>query len=97
MADSLKSRIRAHTCDRCDAGSFGERLSALVDRIEADFEGEWQERLLTLAQDAFDRHLRMRAESTRVRKALAALDSDQRRLLELLDFLNARREGTSLH
>jgi len=74
-----------------------ERLLALTDRIEKGFDGDQRVRLLELARDTFERHVSMCTESDRVRDGLAALRSDQRRLLELLEFLSAGREGARLH
>jgi len=97
MSESLKNRFRAHARTHGDDAAFVERLLALTDRIENDFDGEQRERLLALAMDAFERHVSMRGESNRVRDGLAALQSDQRRLLDLLEFLSERPEGARLH
>jgi hypothetical protein len=97
MSGSLKRRIRAHAREHRGDEPFVERLLELADRIEQDFAGEQQQRLLALAQDTFDHHVRMRRESTRVREGLAALRSDQRRLLDLLEFLSRSRGDAQLH
>lgn len=97
MGESLKGRIRVHAREHRDDAAFVERLLALTDRIEKDFDGEQQARLLALAQDTFERHVSMRGESDRLREGLAALRSDQRRLLDLLDFLSEKPDDARIH
>jgi hypothetical protein len=97
MGDSLKGRIRAHAREHRDDADFADRLLALAERIENEFDGEQRARLLALAQQTFDRHVSMHDESDRVREGLAALRIDQRRLLDLLDFLSEKPAGARLH
>jgi hypothetical protein len=97
MSGTLKRRIRAHAREHRDDAKFAERLLKLADRIDREFAGEQREQLISLAEDAFERHLRMRRESMLARERLAALSSDQRRLLELLDFLSTGLGDARLH
>jgi hypothetical protein len=60
MASELKQRIREHgRRDRRDS-FFAERLLDLTERIEREFHGDERARLLSLASEAFERHLTQR-------------------------------------
>jgi hypothetical protein len=97
VSEKLKRRIREHgRRDRRDS-FFAKQLLDLTERIEREFEGNEQERLLALAQDAFDRHLQLRDQTQGVRETLAGLQADQRRLLELFELVEARPDGEPLH
>jgi hypothetical protein len=98
MVDELRRRIEAHLAHHPDAGAFGERLLALVDRIDRDFDAEERDRLLRLARDTFARHLATREHTREAREAVAELHADRRRLRALLDLLaSGPTEGGPLH
>jgi len=94
---TLKGRIRAHAREHRSDAVFVDRLLALTERIESEFTGERREQLLALAQDTFDRHVQKRHATSRARASLNAWREDQRRLLELLDFLSRGPRGARIH
>lgn len=98
VAEDLKLRIREYAKRNPDDRPFAERLLALTNRIEFDFEADERARLLALAQDTFERHLETRDHTLRARSRVAALQVDHQRLLTLLEWLSAaRRDGQLLH
>ena len=97
MSDELKRWIRENTQRGRGDASFAQQLLDLIEQIEREFDGSERERLVALARDTYDRHLQLRGFTARARENLAALRSDQQRLLELLDLLATRPAGERLH
>ena len=97
VSEKLKRRI--HEYGRRDRRNafFADRLLDLTERIEREFEGEKREQLLAKAQNAFDRHVALREETTGVRDALARMRDDQKQLLELFELVSPRPAGEPLH
>jgi hypothetical protein len=93
MSKRLKKRIR----ERAERSDFSNRLLEIATRIERDFEGRERERLLDLVQETLDRHVEIRENTRKAREALEQLQSDQRALLRLFDFITARPERATVH
>jgi hypothetical protein len=98
VAEDLRLRIREYANQNPDDWPFAERLLALMNQIECDFETDERARLLALTQDTFDRHLETRGHILRARSNVAALQVEHQRLLTLLEWLSAARgDGQLLH
>jgi hypothetical protein len=93
MMRNLKERIRA----RVDRTEFGDRLLEIAKRIESDFKGREQERLLDMVEEALDRHIEIREAAESARGALEKIRSDQHALLRLFDFITANPERETIH
>jgi hypothetical protein len=93
MSKNLKKRIR----ERAENSDFSIRLLEIATQIERDFDGSERTRLLDLVQETLDRHVDIRENTRRAREALEQLQSDQRALLRLFDFITARPERATVH
>ena len=93
MSKALKQRIR----ERAEKSDFLIRLLEIATQIERDFDGKERDRLLDLVQKTLDRHIEIRENTRKVREALEQLQSDQRALLRLFDFITARPERATVH
>jgi len=96
MSGRLKRRLRTYRDQKGSDAGFAEHLLECIATIERDFEGEQRERLMSLADETFQRHLQIRRITTRARSALAQLRADQERLLELLGLV-AAPPGRTVH
>lgn len=97
VSDKLKRRLRAHREREGADGTFAERLLEGVATIEREFDGEQRDRLLALVNEAFERHLQIRRNTTRVRTAVEQLRADQERLFALLKLIMTPPGSGSLH
>jgi hypothetical protein len=93
MSKGLKKKIR----ERAEKSDFANQLLGIATRIERDFDGQERERLLDLVHETLDRHVEIREMTRRAREALEQLQSDQRTLLRLFDFITARPERETIH
>jgi hypothetical protein len=93
MSRGLKKKIRGAT----NSSDFADRLHEIAARIERDFDGRERDRLLELVHESLERHVEIRANTQKAREALEKLQSDQRALLWLFDFITARPESTTVH
>jgi hypothetical protein len=93
MSKGLKTRIR----ERAEKSDFLNRLLEIATQIERDFDGKERDRLLDLVQETLDRHVEIRENTRKTREALEQLQSDQRALLRLFDFITARPERATVH
>jgi hypothetical protein len=93
MGNQLKDQIRKHA----NGSDFANRLIEIATRIERDFRGQEQERLLELVRETLDRHIEIRENTQRARKALQRLQADQQALLQLFDLIAGRPESETLH
>ena len=97
MPEELKARIRRHRREHPERASLAGRLLASIAVIEREFSGEPRERLLRLASQTFDRHLRLVETSKQARESLAQLEANQQRLVELVEFLGAEPPSRLIH
>ncbi len=93
VSKALKKRIR----ERAEKPDFLNRLLEIATQIERDFDGKERDRLLDLVQETLDRHVEIRENTRKAREALEHLQSDQRALLRLFDFITARPERATVH
>ncbi len=93
MSKERKKKIR----ERAETSDFANQLLGLATRIERDFDGQERERLLDLVHETLDRHVEIREKTREAREALEQLQSDQRTLVRLFDFITARPERATLH
>ena len=93
MSEGLKKRIR----ERAERSDFADKLLEIAARIERDFDGQERERLLDMVDESLDRHVEIRENTRSARKALEQLQTNQRALLRLFDFITARPESTTVH
>lgn len=97
MSDSLRQRILAvRDKDGADP-RFADRLLEGLRRIEIEFRGSERERLRTLVSETLDRHLEIRRNSARTRRALAKLQADQAQIAEQLRLLFSPPSNRTLH
>jgi len=97
MPEKLKTRLRAHRDREGSEGAFAERLLESVATIEREFDGEQRERLLALADEAFERHLQIRRNTARARVALEQLRAGQEQLVGLLKLILTPPGSGTLH
>jgi hypothetical protein len=97
VSETLKRRLREHPCRGAGDEHFVARLLESIGEIESRFEGDERARLLQLAEETFERHVGQREHTRRLRRELARLQADQRRLVDLLDASSARPSGRTLH
>jgi hypothetical protein len=93
MGSQLKDKIRKHA----NESDFANRLIKIATQIERDFRGQEQERLLELVGETLDRHIEVRKNTQRARKALQRLQADQQALLQLFDLIAGRPETETVH
>ncbi len=93
MSKALKKRIR----ERAEKPDFLNRLLEIATQIERDFDGKERDRLLDLVQETLDRHVEIRENTRSAREALEQLQTNQRALLRLFDFITARPERATVH
>jgi hypothetical protein len=93
MGSQLKDKIRKHA----NESDFANRLIEIATQIERDFRGQEQERLLELVGETLDRHIEVRKNTQRARKAIQRLQADQQALLQLFDLIAGRPETETVH
>jgi hypothetical protein len=76
---------------------FANRLTKIATQIERDFDGDERSRLLELVHETLERHVEIQENTRRAREALVQLQSDQRTLLQLFEFITAQPERETLH
>ena len=91
------SEERKNTREEKPESEFAERLTEIANQIERDFDGDERSQLLELVNETLERHVEIQENTRRAREALAQLQSDQRTLLQLFEFITARPERETLH
>ncbi len=97
VSAKLKQRLREHESAAANDTPFVARLLELTQEIERSFDGDERSRLLRLAEETFERHLKRRDHTRSSRESLERLRADQRRLMRILEGLRARPEGETVH
>jgi hypothetical protein len=77
--------------------AFADRITDIATQIERDFEGDERERLLELLHETLERHVEIEENARRAREALEQLQTDQRTLLQLFEFITAVPDRGRLH